>query len=430
MALNTRTRFRTFREDDWYEYRGDRYGQPLGGWPKSGTRRVQGRQTTTSEGHLYRLLGEAGEDIGGEFDSTTHRFGDQREDLLDPQPQYLLTDGRSNPEYKYFGPVYAANPAGFSNGVVTGYPPAIDTSIDDLDEFGTTAIARCKPTSSPANLSVGLAELVREGLPSMAGWQTWQNRSNLARGAGSEYLNVQFGWLPLVSEIKDTAAALQKWDSLVTQYERDAGRRVRRRYEFPIEKTSMVISDFVLSPTSTSLHTGEPRNLSIVYMPVTPKRKIVTRETTVRRWFSGSFSYHLPADYNSRNKMRAVAAQAVELLGLEITPEVVWNLMPWSWAVDWFTNTGDVMSVISDMASDGLVVNYGYIMEHTIVKDTHVVLGATLRGQPSRTYSTVLVTERKRRRKATPFGFGLTWDDLSPKQFAIATALGLTKLPR
>lgn len=157
--------------------------------------------------------------------------------------------------------------------------------------------------------------------------------------------------------------------------------------------------------------------------------KTLTRETTIWRWFSGSFTYHLPSDYKSRNEMRRIAAQATEILGLEITPEVIWNLTPWSWAVDWFANTGDVLSVISDMASDGLVVNYGYLMEKSIVKDTYEKT-VRLVGQPTRTYTTVLETERKRRRRATPFGFGLDWDSFSPRQIAITAALGLTKLPK
>jgi hypothetical protein len=117
--------------------------------------------------------------------------------------------------------------------------------------------------------------------------------------------------------------------------------------------------------------------------------------------------------------------RADKLIGLGLTPDVLWNLAPWSWAVDWFTNTGDVILNLTDWASDGLVMVYGYLMEHTIVKDTYTL---TFPGIFPRRNVTpmVFVTETKLRRKANPFGFGVNANDLSDRQLAIITALGLT----
>jgi hypothetical protein len=120
-------------------------------------------------------------------------------------------------------------------------------------------------------------------------------------------------------------------------------------------------------------------------------------------------------------------ARADRLFGLNLTPDLVWNLTPWSWAIDWFTNFGDVVSNVSDMVTDGLVMRYGYIMEHTVAKNTYTLEGfSPLRGSlpvPPMSF----VTETKVRRAANPFGFGFTWDGLSPRQLAIAAALGLSK---
>ncbi len=418
MPMKTRTRGLTFRQDPWF----NRYV----GVDHAGIRVITGKQITASEGHPFQMLGETDRDIGGDFDTTTHRYGDKREDIVDPQPQYSLGP-ELNGSYSYTGPIYAFRPGNASNGNISAWPPAVNTSLDDLAEYGTTAIARCKPTTSPANLSVALAELIREGIPSIIGAGLWKDRTALARGAGGEYLNVQFGWLPLVSEIQATATALQKWDKLVAQYERDAGRRVRRSYDFPVEKKIETIYNGTRVQDRDCYH-ADDRVVPNVYFSRVPTRYIHTRETTVHRYFAGSFSYYLPDDYTSRNEMRRIASQASEILGLEITPEVIWNLAPWSWAVDWFGNTGDVLSVISDMASDGLVVNYGYLMEHSIVKDTRVVAGGQLKGRAPRDFTATFITERKRRVKATPFGFGLSWEGFSPRQIAITAALGLTKL--
>jgi len=120
---------------------------------------------------------------------------------------------------------------------------------------------------------------------------------------------------------------------------------------------------------------------------------------------------------------------ATKLLGLDLNPETLWEMAPWSWAVDWFTNAGDVIHNVNAWSSDGLVLKYGYIMEHTIVRDIYTWVGDT-RFKPDTVYPdvVVLVTETKLRRRATPFGFGLTFSSLTKRQKAIAAALGLTRL--
>jgi hypothetical protein len=121
------------------------------------------------------------------------------------------------------------------------------------------------------------------------------------------------------------------------------------------------------------------------------------------------------------------ALRAKKLLGIIPTPSTLWNLAPWSWATDWFLNTGDVISNLTDWATDGLVMRYGYMMEHTIVRDTYTLTKPGLSSPGVRVQPLTLVTETKMRRKANPFGFGLTWSGLSPRQTAIAVALGLTR---
>jgi len=119
--------------------------------------------------------------------------------------------------------------------------------------------------------------------------------------------------------------------------------------------------------------------------------------------------------------------EAGKLLGITLTPDTLWNLAPWSWAVDWFSNAGDVVSNISDWAVYGLVLRYGYIMEHTIVRDTYTRTPTGLNVSGGATSSITLVTETKIRRRADPFGFGLSGVALNATQQAILTALGISR---
>jgi hypothetical protein len=209
-------------------------------------------------------------------------------------------------------------------------------------------------------------------------------------------------------------------DKVLAQYERDAGRVVRRRYRFPT-KTS--ISESVVA-------TGQVAQLlfdNATLRDGTSGKLTRIRETEYRQWFSGAFTYYLPIGYESRNALARVAAEASTLLGLSLTPDVLWELTPWSWAVDWFSNAGDVIHNISRFADHGLVMRYGYMMEHSICKDTYILERSGLAGNVPVAPLT-LVTETKQRRPANPFGFGLTWEGLSSFQAAILAALGITRL--
>jgi hypothetical protein len=126
--------------------------------------------------------------------------------------------------------------------------------------------------------------------------------------------------------------------------------------------------------------------------------------------------------------MAQFATYADKVLGASLTPETLWNLAPWSWAVDWFSNTGDVLHNLQSFQSDGLVMRYGYMMVHTIVKDTYRLSSSNLGNDSSSGVSPLAyVTETKTRAKANPYGFGASWNGLSPHQLAILGALGITR---
>jgi len=300
-------------------------------------------------------------------------------------------------------------------------PPSAHSSDDDLDEHGATAIARCKPTNSVANAATFLGELYKDKLPLIPGSHTWESRNLKAKQAGEEFLNVEFGWLPLVSDVNSLAYAVTHAETVLSQYERDAGKVVRRRYNFPEQRTiesgpfGFDTQTAYYSPAAEIFHAG-PRTAGVW-----------TRETVHRRWFSGAFTYAMPSGYDSRSKLSKYALYSDKVLGANLTPETLWNLAPWSWATDWFANTGDVISNISSWSADGLVMQYGYMMEHSIVTDTYTRENSGLINNSVPVQPVTLVTETKVRRKANPFGFGVSWDGLSPIQLAIAAAIGITR---
>lgn len=385
---------------------------------------LQGTEVTQSESHPEWRKSKSfrGGDVGGEFFTqknyttpnrapTVHLYG--KEDLSPPVGRFMAAH--------YFGPLLPSDP----NSMPA--PSYINSGDTTLNAWGTRAIARCKPTNNVASALQAIIELYREGMPHILGHTLWKDRSRPARGAGGEYLNLEFGWKPLVSDITDFAKGVVNLDRIMKQYERDAGKVVRRRWTFPLEES--VVTTVLAS--NVSPYTAVFHSALAVKNPPTKGQVVRTRTTTVRRWFSGAFTYYLPSDYWSRKKLREHAGLAGKLLGVELTPELLWNVTPWSWAADWFGSVGDVISNYTDWITDGLVMRYGYIMEHTRVQDVYSYHGYTgLQSSVARPIVLTRVSETKVRKSATPFGFGLLLSNLTDRQKAIISALGITKSSR
>jgi hypothetical protein len=123
------------------------------------------------------------------------------------------------------------------------------------------------------------------------------------------------------------------------------------------------------------------------------------------------------------------------MFGVELNPYVVWQLMPWSWLADWFSNTGDVLNNLVHDSEDNLVADYAYINGKQVAVTTYEVTGSLLNGrddQGSPAPIPVHVAEVHRdvffrRIAASPYGFGLDLPDFSARQIAILVALGINR---
>lgn len=386
----------------------------------SGEYKFPGTEVTRSEGHPFSSR-KGLTNVGGPFDNIKSYVAN---DIVDSGLSYQTWIVQQGPHgvnvqqtRSYYGPVLAKGPDNATGQFV--YPPSAASSDAELNALGATAIARCRPDNSIASAGAALGEIYTGGLPSLLKSTSWKGRAQTARNGGKDYLNVQFGWVPLVNDISQFANGVRQFRKVMNQYERDAGRLVRRRYEFPVEKTESETVVFG-SPAWVGASGGNV----IASSGTMTLRKRVTKQ----RWFSGAFTYHLPTGYDSRSQVERYALFADKFLGLNLRPDTLWELAPWSWAVDWFSNAGDVISNVNSFTIDGQVLVYGYMMEHTISEYTYTLDGVVdSDGKPVKPQPVVLVTETKKRRGASPYGFGVTWDGLSPFQISILTALGISR---
>jgi hypothetical protein len=374
-----------------------------------------------SESHPISKLGKTKQDIGGEF--LVIRNIVNHDHFLDDKRTYKGGSSIPSGTLYYWGPHFAKGDIGVNDWPLAEIP---DTS--EMDLIGTKAIAVTIPTNPISDLANTLGEIRAEGIPSVPIINSWKNRTRHARNAGSEYLNYQFGWLPLVRELQAFSHAVSNSEELIRQYDRQSGTDIKRHFALP--KEIDVVSHVEQVGGGFTHITPEPF-LDVRYYNGSngTTKRTVTRTIERQSWFDGCFTYYIPPFNPNGSNFRRNVQLAQKLFGLEVTPETIWNLAPWTWALDWHGNIGDVLHNLSAFRQDGLVMRYGYVMQTTIHKEERTLSNVEFKSFPGQkvNLSTSISTVVKRRRKATPYGFGLDWDGFTAHQLAILGALGLSR---
>ncbi len=200
-----------------------------------------------------------------------------------------------------------------------------------------TAAARTNPFRPDVLLPVFLFELgdipkmIRHaGRMLLIGAGMWRNRRRplsglpLAKEVAAANLALQFGWLPLIGDLVKLADFSSAVDRRKKELERLAsGKGLKRRITLLQWESELKQNTFFYS------------NYATVISGVVTRRQRQKRWATVR-WKPNSPAIPLPSSDEDVRKM---------LLGL--TPGAitmnVWEALPWSWLVDYFTNIGEVL---------------------------------------------------------------------------------------
>lgn len=311
-----------------------------------------------------------------------------------------------------------------------GYPVVEKMSQNDINFYGATAIANTYPTKPQANLSLFIGEILipqgGRGLPNFFGeLSLLSGRANTVRFAGDRFLNIEFGWLPLLSDITKLMKAVQRSYKIMKQYERDSGLVVRRRYDFEPRVFTSQSKD--LFNQASFLHSQKSW-----FDDGSPVKGNVTLNSTrtERTWFSGAYSYYLDPGKDFLGKLVRYENLANEVLGTRLTPNTLWQLAPWTWLVDWFADLGSILTnaeAFSSANTNNLVLRYGYLMRETHAEDIYTLPEVQFKLNSVKTPFRAFQVVQKERYRATPYGFGLDPDLFSPSQWAILGALGMTK---
>jgi peptidoglycan/xylan/chitin deacetylase (PgdA/CDA1 family) len=324
----------------------------------------------------------------------------------------------------------------------------------ELNAQGTNFIRRYRPGNPLISTGQFFGELHQlPRLPVSLRAESKRFR-DLAKSVGDDYLNIEFGWKPFVKDVVQMFTIQQRLENKLRKLVDDNGLSVRKRSKHDVTTTGPIL----LREGSLSVPFGRLDDVSIGghsdlegYVVAGPLGSVdsvfgygsgqcdysLTTQTWLRSWSVGTFRYYVPDIGSDRWTAKAKSA----LLGLEITPSLMWELMPWSWLIDWFTNVGDILSNMSSNAVDNETLTNCFTMrdytDASTVKVSHH-WDSYSNGSPGDPFfltypsgaSSMEHTVRRvthMRNQSSPFGFGLDSASFSARQWAILAALGISR---
>ena len=315
-------------------------------------------------------------------------------------------------------------------GFASMYPSASlapDQSQREAD--GRRAIGMTAPTAPEAALGQFLVEL-REKLPQLVGTSITKHGIN-SKTLGDENLNVQFGILPTKSDLQEIANSVLNANKIVNQLKRDSEQHVRRRVTLNESSVFQKVANSTLNFSLPRRNLSDVTSLFVSSWGTRDTYDIIRH----RSWFSGAYTYHLTEANDFISNIQAYAEKANHLLGLELTPELIWEVTPWSWLFDWFADFGNFVHNVTAFSEDNLVLRYGYMMHETHADRVRTLTGMVPMnygkgpGLAPQSLSLFASYSCKQRTRSTPYGFGVNLSSLSPRRWAILGSLGLTKAP-
>lgn len=294
--------------------------------------------------------------------------------------------------------------------------------------IGLSLLELKDPFSNLKHLTATAAERVRK---------EQRRRARKARSFGEQrywlsqqadtYLTIMFGLMPLVRDIGGYLDTLGKGDKRFKQLIRDEGRSVYRRREL----LHLAASGTYHNSSSTTTAGNTALGPILVSQCYAPGIGITGTWNDSRRvWCAGRSRYMLPPGPRDAAWLQELAER---MLGARMGASTAYNLTPWTFVVDYFTDLGTFVEACDPAyIADKLVFEYAYIMDTELktsrdVGYQHCYTGKT--GPATKVEATrYRITTRKARVSASVFGWGFSQETLSPAKMGILGALGLSRL--
>jgi len=242
------------------------------------------------------------------------------------------------------------------------------------------------------------------------------------------YIAYSFGWKPLFRDIRNFVEAFNGRKLRFDQLLRDEGKSVRRSRTLSgsANKGRSNSSETVtVHPNPWNPYIG-PTLVTQCYSPGQARTTRVQGSSS-HVWCEGKSRYLLPPGPRDDQWKKKISRR---ILGAVLSPNQVWNIIPWSWAADYFTGIGHFLDSVSPGVADRVWFEYAYVMatENYWDKSTYEFHYYSSKSGAARGTSFMQISRTSKvRSPATPFGWGLATPSLH--QMSILGALGYSRLP-
>ena len=266
------------------------------------------------------------------------------------------------------------------------------TTINDV-------LAQSNPSRPSFDLPYYFSEL-RE-LPELL----YKQKSSVLKSAANANLTSEFGWELWAQDMRamlDFQGAVDRRVRHLANMFHRGGLRVERE-----------------------LRKGSYRANPVVAGGSSPANKVTTvKYGGAREWCSVSWIPETdPAlGYPPLDEIRRLAFKAA--IGDRIDLALLWNILPWSWLIDWFGHLGSFLSAKSNLV--GFVPGPAYIMRHYVRGTDHYV--DTVPQFKGTVEMPVYIRESKSRTPTLSSGFTASMPILTGRQVGILASLAVLKL--
>lgn len=312
--------------------------------------------------------------------------------------------------------------------------------VPDNSALNGQAYDKTKPKIEQGGLAVAIAEL--QDVPHMmktsakgfadiykAMGGSLTSKTLSPKKVADHFLNHNFGWVPFIKDLSDFYNNVAQNQPKISRLIKENGQWIRRKAVLRNVTENLIVPGWsgngvwhvwpLIAPTLMDSMTGTP-HWEMWW-------RYVFHSSAV-----GTFRYYLPY-FDSQSPefggLLGPARRQLALFGARATPANIYKATPWTWLLDWVSDSGRTVGALNDELIDNMATGYLFVTHHQENELTFrqfCPFNAASGGAKTLEWSRLIeVTDRQQ--AETPFGFGPTWETLSPKQLAILAALGISR---
>jgi hypothetical protein len=290
-------------------------------------------------------------------------------------------------------------------------------SLIELKDFKTVG----RTVSNLRKTVATLGKRVRRG----------QTLKQVLRSSADSYLQAQFNFLPLISDINGFIAAVYRAERRMNDLVTRSGRP--RDMHFAYKWQELPASTYA---SGSGTYRYKVRNST----PTWPGDNQISTSTFLERFsYSEPSSFHAQIQYNyNYTEYQLVHARMnafLDSLGINYNPAIIWNAIPWSFVVDWVFGVSQWLNQFKVGMMDPKINIRRYlwsikrsrriIVQHS---DVNYITPGTHRN-PYVPYPTV-TEEAYRRSVALPTASSIVSGGLNFKEFSLGAALVISRRRR